>query len=134
MLSCEWPKAGRAEDLRQDFRASGESNYGREPLEEVERARQEGIRIYYIGVALAPGAAQDIAQAVPVTGGKFFDTRSPRHLMDALSEINTTEKGRFYTTQLTREQPAYFIFVLLAFAALALRMILNGIPHFVDLS
>jgi len=52
----------------------------------------------------------------------------------ALDEINTTEKGRFYTLQLTRQQPAYFVFVLLAFAALALRMILNGIPHFVDLS
>ena len=56
------------------------------------------------------------------------------HLVRALDEINTTEKGRFYTLQLTRQQPAYFVFVLLAFAALALRMILNGIPHFVDLS
>ena len=54
--------------------------------------------------------------------------------MEALDEINTTEKGRFYTLQLTREEPAYFVFALLAFAALALRMILNGIPHFVDLS
>jgi hypothetical protein len=35
---------------------------------------------------------------------------------------------------LTREQPAYFIFVLLAFVCLALRMVLNGIPHFVELS
>jgi len=33
-----------------------------------------------------------------------------------------------------RQQPAYFIFVLLAFLALAARMALNGIPHFVDLS
>jgi hypothetical protein len=85
-------------------------------------------------VALAPGAAQDIAKAVPITGGKFFDTRKPDHLVAALNEINTTEKGRFYTMQLTRQQPAYFIFVLLAFAALTLRMILNAIPHFVDLT
>jgi len=100
----------------------------------VERARQEGARIYFIGVALEPGASQQIAEGVGTTGGKFFDARSPTHLMEALEEISTTEKGRFYTLQLTRQQPAYFVFVLLAFAALALRMILNGIPHFVELS
>ena len=71
---------------------------------------------------------------VVTTGGKFFDARNPDHLKEALDEINTTERGRFYTLQLTRQQPAYFVFVLLAFAALVLRMILHGIPHFVELS
>jgi Ca-activated chloride channel family protein len=114
--------------------SDGENNYGKDPLEELERARQDDTRIYFIGVALEPGAAQQIAEAIPTTGGKFFDARNPNHLVEALDEINTIEKGRFYTLQLTRQQPAYFVFVLLAFAALALRMILNGIPHFVDLS
>jgi Ca-activated chloride channel family protein len=114
--------------------SDGESNWGRDPLQEVERARQAGVRIYFIGVALDPGAARQIAAAVPSTGGRFFDAQNPRHISEALEEINTTEKGRFYTLQLTREQPAFFVFVLLAFAALALRMILNAIPHFVDLS
>jgi hypothetical protein len=85
----------------------GENNYGREPLQEIERARQEGVRIYYIGVALESGSSRDIAAAVPITGGKFFDARNPRSLAQALDEINTTEKGRFYTLQLTRQQPAY---------------------------
>ena len=85
-------------------------------------------------MALEAGASQEIAAAIPATGGKFFDARNPRTLGQALDEINTTEKGRFYTLQLTRQQPAYFVFVLLAFAALALRMILNGIPQFVELS
>jgi hypothetical protein len=114
--------------------SDGENNYGRDPMNEIEKARQEDTRVYFIGVALDPGAAQQIAEAVPTTGGKFFDARNPSHLREALDEINTTEKGRFYTLQLTRQQPAYFVFVLLAFAALALRMILNGIPHFVELS
>jgi hypothetical protein len=60
--------------------------------------------------------------------------RIPGHLTQAFDEINTTEKGRFYTLQSTRQQPAYFVFVLLAFAALLLRMILGGIPYFVELS
>jgi hypothetical protein len=114
--------------------SDGENNYGTDPMKELEKARQEGTRIYFIGVALQPGAAQQIAETVPITGGKFFDARNPRHLVEALDEINTIEKGRFYTLQLTRQEPAYFVFVLLAFAALALRMILHGIPHFVELS
>jgi len=114
--------------------SDGENNYGRDPMEEIERARQEGTRIYFIGVALEPGSSQQIADAIPSTGGKFFDARNPGHLKEALDEINTIEKGRFYTLQLTRQQPAYFVFVLLSFAALTLRMILNGIPHFVELS
>ncbi len=114
--------------------SDGENNWGREPLEQLEKARQESTRVYFIGVALEPGASQQIAAAVPTTGGKFFDARNPDHLAQALDEINTIEKGHFYTLQLTRQQPAYFVFVLLAFAALALRMILNGIPHFVEIS
>lgn len=114
--------------------SDGENNYGKDPLEEFERARQEGTRVYFIGVALELGASQQIAAAVPITGGKFFDARNPGHLTAALDEINTIEKGHFYTLQLTRQQPAYFVFVLLAFAMLALRMMLNGIPHFVELS
>lgn len=112
----------------------GDNNYGRDPMKEIEKARQEGTRIYFIGVALEPGSSQQIAEAVPTTGGRFFDVREPNHLQLAMDEINKTEKGRFYTLQLTRQQPAYFIFVLLAFVCLALRMLLNGIPHFVEIS
>src|SRR5208283_937632 len=99
----------------------------------IERARMDGTRVYFIGVALEPGASQQIAENVSTTGGQFFDVRDPGHLKDAMSEINKAEKGRFYTLQLVRQQPAYFIFVLLAFVALTLRMILNGIPHFVEI-
>lgn len=114
--------------------SDGDNNYGRDPLREVEKARIDGTRIYFIGVALEPGASQQIRDAVYTTGGKFFDVNNPRHLEEAMSEINHLEKGRFFTLQIIRQQPAYFIFVLLALACLALRMILNGIPHFVELS
>ena len=69
-----------------------------------------------------------------MTGGKYFDVSSPQHLQDAFDEINHIEKGKFYTLQLTRHQPAYFIFVLLSFVCLAVRLALNGIPHFVEIS
>jgi Ca-activated chloride channel homolog len=112
----------------------GVNNYGRDPLEELERAHTKGTRVYYIGVALEPGTSQDIAQAVPSTGGEFFDVRDPKHLGQAVDAIDKIEKGRFHSLQVLQQQPAYFILVLLAFLVLAMRMALNGIPHFVDLS
>ncbi|MGH9782739.1 MAG: vWA domain-containing protein [Terriglobia bacterium] len=114
--------------------SDGDNNYGRDPVKEVEQARQEGRRIYFVGVSLEPGASQQIADAVYTTGGRYFDVSNPRHLEEAMEEINHLEKGRFVTIQLIRHQPAYFVFVLLALACLAARLILNAIPHFVELS
>ncbi|MBI4460453.1 MAG: VWA domain-containing protein [Acidobacteria bacterium] len=114
--------------------SDGDYNYGRDPLREVEKARYDGTRIYFIGVALEPGASQQIREAVPSTGGKYFDVANPRHLEEAFEEINRLEKGRFYATELVRHQPAYFIFAMLAFLALTARMMINAVPHFVELS
>ena len=114
--------------------SDGDQNYGRDPLEETERARVEGTTIYFIGVALEQGAAQQIVNGVQSTGGRYFDVSSPQHLEEAFEEINTLEKGRFFTMRLVRDQPAYEPFVLLALLCLALRMILHGIPHFVEIS
>lgn len=87
-----------------------------------------------MGVALQPGASQQIANSVYTTGGQYFDVRNPSHLESAFNEINDVEKGIFYTLQLSENQPAYAIFVGLALACLALRLLLHAIPHFVDLS
>src|SRR5207247_5121295 len=35
--------------------SDGNDHYGRDPMKELENARQEGTRIYFIGVALEPG-------------------------------------------------------------------------------
>jgi Ca-activated chloride channel family protein len=114
--------------------SDGDNNYGRDPMVEIERASSEGTRIYFIGVALQPGASQEIASAVPSTGGKYYDVRNPQHLEQALTDINDIEKGIFYTLQLRRNEPAYFYFVMAAFACLALRLILHAVPQFVDIS
>src|SRR5262249_33212752 len=71
---------------------------------------------------------------IPTTGGKFFYARKPRDPGGALEGMNTAEKGRFYTLQLTRREPARFFFVFLAFGALSLRIVLFRIPHFLELS
>ena len=112
----------------------GDNNYGRDPMTEIERAKSEGTRIYMMGLALEPGASQQIAAGVPSTGGKFYDVRRASHLEEALADINNIEKGVFYTLALKKNEPAYFIFVLLSLACLALRLILHAFPQFVELS
>lgn len=112
----------------------GENNMGRDPMIEIERAKTDATRIYVIGVALQPGASAQIADAVPETGGKYYDVRSVNHLDQALADINNVEKGIFYTLSLTTNRPAYFIFVLLSLACLAMRLALHSLPHFVEIS
>jgi Mg-chelatase subunit ChlD len=112
----------------------GDNNYGREPLTEVDRAKAEGTRMYFLGVALQPGAAEQIAEAVPSTGGKYYDVRNPQQLQQALADVDNIEKGIFHTLQLRRNEPAYFYFAMAALACLALRLILHAFPHFVEIS
>jgi len=112
----------------------GDNNYGRDPMTEIERAKSEGTRIYMLGVQLQPGASQQIAGAVPATGGKYYDVRRANHLDQALSDINEVEKGVFFTLQLKKNEPAYFVFVLLALGCLALPLFLHAFPPFVEIS
>jgi Mg-chelatase subunit ChlD len=112
----------------------GENNTGREPLLEIERARAAGTRVYMIAVELQPGAAQELVDAIPSSGGKYYDAQRTSDLDQALIDINEVEKGVFYTLSLTRNQPAYFFFVVLALACLALRVALHAFPRFVEIS
>jgi Mg-chelatase subunit ChlD len=112
----------------------GDNNYGRDPMTEIERSKSEGTRIYMIGVALQPGASQQIAAAVPSTGGKYYDVRRANHLELALTDINDMEKGVFYTLALKKNEPAYFVFVILSLLCLGLRVLLHAFPQFVEIS
>ena len=112
----------------------GESNTGREPSVEIERAAANGTRIYMIGVGLRSGASSDLAVAIPGTGGKYYDVQQTGDLEQAMADINEVERGMFYTLSLTRNDPAYFIFVLLSLACLALRLGLHAFPQFVEIS
>ena len=112
----------------------GESNAGREPYIELERARKNGVRVYMIGVELESNSSEQLAFAIPMTGGKYYNVRRTADLEQALTDINQVEKGVFYTLSLTRSEPAYFIFVALALICLALRLVLHALPQFVEIS
>ena len=66
--------------------------------------------------------------------GRNDDVRRTTDLEQALTDINEVEKGVFYTLSLTRNEPAYFIFVTLALICLALRVALHAVPQFVEIS
>ncbi len=112
----------------------GENNSGREPYIELERARKNGVRVYMIGVELQSNSSEQLAFAVPMTGGKYYNVRRTTDLEQALTDINQVEKGVFYTLSLTRSEPAYFIFVALSLICLALRIALHAFPQFVEIS
>ena len=112
----------------------GENNTGREPMIEIERARTAGTRIYMISIDVQGTATEQLASEIPMTGGKFYDVRRTADLERALSDINQVEKGVFHTVGLTRNEPAYRIFVLLALACLALRLCLHAFPQFVEIT
>jgi Mg-chelatase subunit ChlD len=112
----------------------GENNSGREPYIELERARKSGVRVYMIGVDLESNASEQLAFAVPMTGGKYYSVRRTTDLERALTDINQVEKGVFYTLSLTRNEPAHFIFVTLALICLALRVALHAFPQLVEIS
>jgi Ca-activated chloride channel family protein len=112
----------------------GDHNFGRDPILELRRARSEGTHVYYMGVGLQRESALWLSSAVPITGGKYFDVREPQHLDQAFAQINQIEKAVLYKLQLKREQPAYFIFVVLSIVCLAFRMLLHAVPPFIDLT
>ena len=112
----------------------GENNSGREPYIELERARKNGVRVYMIGVELQSTSSEQLAFAVPMTGGKYYNVRRTTDLEQALTDINEVEKGVFYTLSLTRNEPAYFIFVMLSLICLGLRVALHAVPQFVEIS
>ena len=112
----------------------GENNSGREPYIELERARKNGVRVYMIGVELQSNASEQLAFAVPMTGGKYYNVRRTTDLEQALTDINEVERGVFYTLSVTRNEPAYFIFVTLSLICLALRIVLQAVPQFVEIS
>jgi hypothetical protein len=112
----------------------GENNTGRPPMIELEHAKAAGTRVYMISIDVDSIEQEQLAFAVPNTGGKFYDVRRTSDLDQALTDIDQVEKGMFYTLALTRNQPAYFWFVALSMACLSLRLILHAFPHFVEIS
>jgi Ca-activated chloride channel homolog len=113
----------------------GENNTGRDVYQAINKARDEGYRIHFIGVEVdrARDAPRLIA-AVQSTGGKYYDVRDAQQLEQAYRDINHLEKGTFLVKTQGKQVPYFYPFVAIALGALALSVALRAIPYFVEVS
>ena len=113
----------------------GENNYGRNPIQAVEYAREKGLKIYLIGVDVpVTSFTQRLTAAVQSAGGKYYDVRNQEQLNDAYWEIGALERGEFVIKQYHRSVPFYHQTVFACVVCLALALSLRGFPYFTDLS
>jgi len=113
----------------------GENNTGRDVYQAINKAREEGYRIHFIGVEVdrARDAPRLIA-AVQSTGGKYYDVRDGEQLEQAYLDINRLEKGTFLVKTQGKQVPYFYPFVAIALGALGLSIALRAIPYFVEVS
>ncbi len=125
----------------------GENNAGAiTPLTAAEIAKQQGIRVYTIGVGsrgMAPYPAYDpfgnivyvnqqvnideksLTAIAEMTGGRYFRATDKEKLRSIYDEINTLEKSKVEVFERTIYHEKFLVWVAAALAALALEFLLR---------
>jgi Ca-activated chloride channel family protein len=113
----------------------GENNTGRDVYQAINKARDEGFRIHFIGVEVdrARDAPRLIA-AVQATGGRYYDVRDAEQLENAYLDINRLEKGAFLVKTQGKQVPYFHPFATIALGLLAAGLALKALPYFVEVS
>ena len=116
------------------------------PMKAAEIAKNLGVRVYTIGVgtngtALSPAAlvngeiqylrlpveidTETLQQIATMTDGKFYRATNNEELRQIYSEIDKLEKSKIDVQKFTRNDEAYQRFLLAAFIALLLELLLR---------
>jgi len=132
-------EAGRVVILLTD----GENNKGIEPMEAVEQAKSEGIRVYTVGIGTSNGAAlpeadqpfigppryrideggelitvgldaQTLQDIADETGGRFFQVTNQRELANLYSSITHEGETQFQQRRVVRRDELAPYFLFLA--------------------
>lgn len=113
----------------------GENNTGRDMFMAIQKAREAGFKLYFIGVEVdkAPSAARLIA-TVSATGGNYYDVRDASQLEEAYLHIDRLEKTTFLTKHRYAEVPRFYPFALTALSLLSASIGLRAIPYFIEVS
>lgn len=117
----------------------GEHNYGRDPIEAVREADDEGVRTHLIGVDLAQSikekpAVQELIATIRHFGGEYFEANSSRQLAAANAVLARLEKGRLAGTRFERNEPVFKWFAIPALVLVLLALGFRAIPYFADLT
>ena len=117
----------------------GETNFGRDPVETLQQARNAGTRVHMIAVDLDDEikhkpAVMRLVRAVQRQGGRYFTADTAAQLTGAARAIDSLETGVVVSSRSVRNAPAFDPFagagILLICVALAAR----GVPFFIDLT
>jgi Ca-activated chloride channel family protein len=117
----------------------GETNFGRDPVETLQEARNAGTRVHMIAVDLDDEikhkpAVMRLVRAVQRHGGRYFTADTAAQLTGAARAIDSLETGVVVSSRSVRNAPAFDPFagagILLICVALAAR----SVPFFIDLT
>ena len=112
----------------------GENNAGRDIYEALERAHQEKVRVYMIGLQVwYLGDSEKLQQALASTGGRFFDVQESEQLQEAYQIIDALERQQLVTERYVRDAPYYYPFAAGALLLLVLASLLRALPRFIQI-
>lgn len=108
-----------------------EQNYGRKPDRPLERARQENIRVYFIGVGVPiESVLGPLTAVVEATGGASFDAMSTEALREVSERIENLQRSSVEVTEYIRNQPLSLPLLGLASLLLLVSILLRAFPAF----
>lgn len=117
----------------------GEHNHGRDPVDAVRDAFDDGYRVHLIGVDLDDEVKQKpavlrLVRAVEGRGGHYFTADNDRALSRASAAIDRLEAGVLVSSRNERNAPAYAPLAMTALVLVCAAVLTGAVPFFIDLT
>jgi Ca-activated chloride channel homolog len=117
----------------------GESNFGRDPVEALNDARNAGTRVHMIAVDLDDEIKHKqqvmrLVRAVERHGGHYFTADTAAQLTGAARAIDSLETGVVVSSRSVRNAPAFDPFASAGIVLISIALLTRGVPFFVDLT
>ena len=117
----------------------GEHNHGRDPVDAVTEAFDEGWRVHLIGVDLDDEVKQKpavlrLVRTIESRGGHYFTAENDRELSGASAAIDGLEAGLLVSAIQERNAPAYGPLALTALLLVGTAALVGAVPFFIDLT
>ena len=112
----------------------GENNAGRTIYEALEKALEEKVRVYLVGLQIwYLSDRENLEAALSATGGGFFDVQNKEQLEEAYQRIDSLERQQLVTEHYVRNAPYYYPFLGLALLLVVMASLLRAFPYFVEI-
>lgn len=117
----------------------GENNTGRDPIESIQDASAQAVRVHVVGVDLeeeikTKPEVQQLIATIRRMGGRYYNADTASQLRAAYMDVDALERGTLAVKQYSRNTPAYSWLVLPAVVLLIAAFGLRAIPAFTDMT